>query len=102
MQIKVGVVYPNTAPSGFIRGGGREVGNFAMERLIDRLARELRIDSAELRRRNLVPPAAMPYETGYRTPRITAIFHRGGEPAKLDRAPAPVREVARAAEHPQS
>jgi carbon-monoxide dehydrogenase large subunit len=86
MQIKVDVVYTNTAPSGFIRGGGREVGNFAMERLIDRLARELRVDPVELRRRNLVPPSAMPYETGYRTPRITAIFDGGDYPAMLERA----------------
>jgi carbon-monoxide dehydrogenase large subunit len=86
MQVKVEVVYTNTAPSGFIRGGGREVGNFAMERLVDRLARELRTDPIELRRRNLVPPSAMPYETGYRTPRITAIFDGGDYPAMLERA----------------
>jgi carbon-monoxide dehydrogenase large subunit len=85
MQVKVDVVYTNTAPSGFIRGGGREVGNFAIERLIDRLARELRMDPIELRRRNLVPPDAMPYETGYRTPRINAIFDGGDYPAMLER-----------------
>jgi carbon-monoxide dehydrogenase large subunit len=42
LHITVDVVYTNTAPSGFVRGGGREVGNFAIERLVDRLARELR------------------------------------------------------------
>jgi carbon-monoxide dehydrogenase large subunit len=68
MHISVDVVYTNTAPTGFIRGGGREVGNFAIERLIDRLAREIGVDPVEVRRRNLVPPSAMPYETGYRTP----------------------------------
>jgi carbon-monoxide dehydrogenase large subunit len=86
LHVTVHVVYTNTAPSGFIRGGGREVGNFAIERLLDRLARELRIDPVEVRRRNLVPPSAMPYETGYRTPRITAIFDGGDYPAMLDRA----------------
>jgi CO/xanthine dehydrogenase Mo-binding subunit len=86
MQVKVDVVYTNTPPSGFIRGGGREVGNFAVERLVDRLARELRIDPIELRRRNLVQPDAMPYDTGYRTPRITAIFDGGDYPAMLERA----------------
>ena len=33
------LVYTNTVPTGFIRGGGREVGNFIVERLMDRLAR---------------------------------------------------------------
>ena len=96
MQIKVDVVYTNTAPSGFIRGGGREVGNFAMERLIDRLARELRIDPIELRRRNLVPPSAMPYDTGYRTPRITAIFDGGDYPAMLERARIAIDDASQA------
>ena len=41
-------------PSGFIRGGGRPLGNYAMERAMDRLARELKLEPAELRRRNLL------------------------------------------------
>ena len=90
LRVTVDLVYTNTAPSGFIRGGGREVGNFAIERLVDRLARDLRIDPVELRRRNLVPPSAMPFETGYRTPRITAIFDGGDYPAMLDQAWAAV------------
>jgi carbon-monoxide dehydrogenase large subunit len=90
LQVTVDLVYTNTAPSGFIRGGGREVGNFAIERLVDRLARELGIDPVELRRRNLVPPSAMPFETGYRTPRITAVFDGGDYPAMLDQAWAAV------------
>src|SRR5258708_17315322 len=90
MHVTVDVVYTNTAPTGFIRGGGREVGNFAIERLVDRLARELRLDPVEVRRRNLVPPSAMPFETGYRTPRITAIFDGGDYPAMLEQAWAAV------------
>jgi aerobic carbon-monoxide dehydrogenase large subunit len=86
LQVAVDLVYTNTPPSGFVRGGGREVGNFAIERLIDRLARELRLDPVEVRRRNLVPPSAMPFDTGYRTPRITAIFDGGDYPALLDQA----------------
>jgi carbon-monoxide dehydrogenase large subunit len=90
MHVTVDVVYTNTAPTGFIRGGGREVGNFAIERLIDRLARELGVDPVEVRRRNLVPPSAMPYETGYRTPRVNAVFDGGDYPAMLDQAWAAV------------
>jgi carbon-monoxide dehydrogenase large subunit len=39
LQAHASVVYTNTVPTGFIRGGGREVGNFVIERLMDRLAR---------------------------------------------------------------
>jgi carbon-monoxide dehydrogenase large subunit len=90
MRVTLDLVYTNTPPSGFVRGGGREVGNFAIERLVDRLARELQISPIEVRRRNLVPPSAMPYETGYRTPRMTAIFDGGDYPAMLARAWAAV------------
>jgi carbon-monoxide dehydrogenase large subunit len=90
LKVSVDLVYTNTPPSGFVRGGGREVGNFAIERLVDRLARELRIDPVEVRRRNLVPPSAMPYETGYRTPRLNAVFDGGDYPAMLEKAWAEV------------
>ncbi len=91
LRVTADLVYTNTPPTGFIRGGGREVGNFAMERMIDRLARELGLDGVEIRRRNLVPPAAMPYSTGYSTPRVTAIFDGGDYPAMLEKAWAAVR-----------
>jgi CO/xanthine dehydrogenase Mo-binding subunit len=90
MRVTVALVYTNTPPSGFIRGGGREVGNFAIERLVDRMAHELGIDAVEIRRRNLVPPAAMPYVTGYHTPRVNTIFDGGDYPAMLERAAAAV------------
>ena len=51
-------------PAAHIRGGGRPVGNFGIERMMDRLARRLGIEPAELRRRNLIQPADMPYDTG--------------------------------------
>src|SRR5882672_8698637 len=43
------------------RGAGRQHGVFVMERLLDIAAHELRIDRAEIRRRNLIPPDAFPY-----------------------------------------
>src|SRR4029077_418938 len=61
MHIECQLVYPNTAPTGFIRGGGRPLGNYAMERVMDRLARVLDIAPAELRRRNLIQPEKIPY-----------------------------------------
>jgi carbon-monoxide dehydrogenase large subunit len=43
------------------RGAGRQHGIFVMERLLDIAARELGIDRAEIRRRNLIPKEAFPY-----------------------------------------
>ena len=44
-----------------MRGAGYPQAAFVMERLIDRVARELQLDRAEVRRRNLIPPDKMPY-----------------------------------------
>ncbi len=46
------------------RGAGRPHGVFVMERLLDRAARELGVDRAEIRRRNLIQPDEFPYEVG--------------------------------------
>jgi len=43
------------------RGAGRQHGVFVMERLLDIAAHELGIDPADIRRRNLIPPDAFPY-----------------------------------------
>jgi carbon-monoxide dehydrogenase large subunit len=43
------------------RGAGRQHGVFVVERLLDLAARELDIDVAEIRRRNLIPADAFPY-----------------------------------------
>ncbi len=56
-------VFTNTVPVDAYRGAGRPEANYLVERLIDTAARELGHDPAELRRRNFVQPAAMPYRT---------------------------------------
>jgi carbon-monoxide dehydrogenase large subunit len=56
-------VFTNTVPVDAYRGAGRPEANYLVERLIDAAARELNIDRAELRRRNMVPPSAMPHKT---------------------------------------
>ncbi|HWA44156.1 MAG TPA: xanthine dehydrogenase family protein molybdopterin-binding subunit [Hypericibacter adhaerens] len=63
-DLDVTVAYTNLPPASAIRGSGRPQAVFAMERLLDRVARELGIDRAELRRRNFVQPDQMPYPTG--------------------------------------
>ena len=54
-------VLSNTSPLGAYRSAGRPQVMFVMERLIDLAARRHGFDRVELRRRNLVPPGAMPY-----------------------------------------
>ncbi|HXQ52623.1 MAG TPA: xanthine dehydrogenase family protein molybdopterin-binding subunit [Stellaceae bacterium] len=55
-------VYTNTQPVGPYRGAGRPEGNYYMERLMDTAADEMGIDRIELRRRNYIAAAAMPYK----------------------------------------
>ncbi|MCS6854277.1 MAG: molybdopterin-dependent oxidoreductase, partial [Elioraea sp.] len=56
-------ILTNTTPVDAYRGAGRPEANYVIERLIDQAARELGIDRVELRRRNMVPPSAMPWRT---------------------------------------
>jgi carbon-monoxide dehydrogenase large subunit len=73
--------YTNTTPVDAYRGAGRPEATFAIERAMDRLADEIRMDPAELRRKNFVPPDAFPFTT------ISGIMYDSGDygPA-LDRA----------------
>ena len=54
-------VFTNTVPTGPYRGAGRPEANYAIERIIDEAARLAGIDRIELRRRNLITPAEIPY-----------------------------------------
>ncbi len=56
-------VLTNAMATGAYRGAGRPEANFLMERLLDKAARELQLDPAEIRRRNFIAPAAFPYQT---------------------------------------
>src|SRR5438270_1437770 len=62
MEVEVQGVVTNKTPNAPYRGAGRPETVFAMDRAIDRLARELAMDPAELRRRNYLTSADMPYE----------------------------------------
>jgi carbon-monoxide dehydrogenase large subunit len=57
-------VFTNTNPVRPYRGNGRPEAAFIIERMVDVAARQLGIDSAELRRRNYVSPKEMPFKTG--------------------------------------
>lgn len=68
VDIRTEAVLSNTAPVGIYRGAGRPEACMLMERLADKAARVVGVDPVEIRRRNLLDPAAMPCPTptGYR------------------------------------
>ena len=87
LSLDVRLVLTNMTPVTPVRGAGRPQGTFAMERLMDRIARELGIDRAEVRRRNLVPPERMPYDTPVKTrDGSTMTYDSGDYPAALETA----------------
>jgi carbon-monoxide dehydrogenase large subunit len=57
------LAFTNAAPVSAYRGAGRPDIAYAIERLVDFAAHEHGFDPIELRRRNFVPPSAMPYKT---------------------------------------
>jgi carbon-monoxide dehydrogenase large subunit len=75
-RMKVQLALTNKVAVTPVRGAGHPQGVFVMERLLDRVARELGLDRADVRRRNLVPAQKMPYQTG--------VKNRGGVPVVLD------------------
>jgi aerobic carbon-monoxide dehydrogenase large subunit len=70
----------NTTPVAAYRGAGRPEATAMVERAVDLLAARLRIDPAELRRRNLIPARAFPYTTATR-----ARYDSGDYEGALDR-----------------
>ncbi|HSE06846.1 MAG TPA: xanthine dehydrogenase family protein molybdopterin-binding subunit [Methylomirabilota bacterium] len=76
-------VLSNTAPLSAYRSAGRPQVMFVMERLIDLAARRHGFDRLELRRRNLVPAAAMPYTNPF-----GIVYDSGDYAAVQDRAVA--------------
>jgi carbon-monoxide dehydrogenase large subunit len=57
------VALTSTTPVSSYRGAGRPDIAYVVERLTSQAAAELKMDAAELRRRNFIPPAAFPYKT---------------------------------------
>ena len=64
IHVKTTGIFSHTTPTGPYRGAGRPEATYAIERVIDVAAAELGLDPLELRRRNLIPPSAMPFKTG--------------------------------------
>src|SRR5712671_4104386 len=85
--LDVTVAYTNKVPTTPVRGAGRPQAVFAMERLMDRAARELHLDPAEIRRRNLIGASEMPYPVGlmFRDGK-PVVYDSGDYPAAFDKA----------------
>jgi aerobic carbon-monoxide dehydrogenase large subunit len=62
IDLHLQAVLTNTTPTGPYRGAGRPEAIYIVERLFDAAAREMRIDPAELRRRNMIRPEQIPYK----------------------------------------
>ena len=63
-HIELHSVLTNKVMATPVRGAGRPEGVVVMERLMDRVAREFKLDPAEVRRRNFIQPSQMPYNVG--------------------------------------
>ena len=80
-------MYTNAVPTSPYRGAGRPHACFVMERTLDAIAAELKLDRVEVRRRNLIQPDAFPYEVGVAwQDGNTVVYDSGNYPELLDRA----------------
>jgi carbon-monoxide dehydrogenase large subunit len=73
-------VVTNKTPAGTYRAPGRFEATFVRERIVDVAARALGMDAAEIRRRNLVPVEAMPYDLGTVTHGTAVVYDSGDFP----------------------
>ena len=76
LHMDIAVAATNKTPVSSVRGAGYPQASFAMERLMDLVARELRLERAELRRRNMIPADRMPYQL--------PLKERSGAPIEYD------------------
>jgi len=89
MLVMSKATFTHTTPLGPYRGAGRPEASYVIERLMDEAAKKTGIDPVELRRRNFIPPSAMPYDTtaNWTVGKPVGWTYDSGEFAKLtDRA----------------
>ena len=72
--------FSNKIPIGPYRGAGRPEANYALERVVEEAARITGIDRVRLRKKNLIPPSAMPFKTPINT------YDSGDFPGIVDKA----------------
>ena len=64
--VSIDAVLSNTSPTAPYRGAGRPEASYLIERAMEAAAKELQIDPIELRRRNVIPDAKMPFKSSAR------------------------------------
>ena len=70
IHCEVTAVFTNTVPVDAYRGAGRPEATYVVERIVEQAAREMKLDPAEIRRRNFIKtfpyqtPVALMYDTG--------------------------------------
>ncbi|MBI4195840.1 MAG: xanthine dehydrogenase family protein molybdopterin-binding subunit [Betaproteobacteria bacterium] len=85
-KLEVVSVFTNKIQTTPVRGAGRPEAVVTMERLMDRVARELKLDRAGVRARNFIRPEQMPYNVG--------IIFRDGRPVTYDSGDYPACQAA--------
>src|SRR5258708_7735376 len=87
MKVDVQAVVTNKTPNAPYRGAGRPETVFAMDRAVDCLARTLRLDPADVRRKNYIRPEELPFDFGmpYRDGN-PLVYDSGDFPAALESA----------------
>jgi carbon-monoxide dehydrogenase large subunit len=87
MRVDVEAIVTSKTPNAPYRGAGRPETVFAMDRAVDRLARALAMDPAEIRRRNYIRADELPYDFGmpYRDGN-PLVYDSGDFPAALEAA----------------
>ncbi|HEY3062255.1 MAG TPA: xanthine dehydrogenase family protein molybdopterin-binding subunit [Chloroflexota bacterium] len=85
-QCTVRVALTNKAPAAAYRGAGQPEAVFATERIVDRVASELGLDPAEVRRANFIRPDEFPWEVGLESAQVPVVYDSGEYVAGLDRA----------------
>ncbi|HLH91541.1 MAG TPA: xanthine dehydrogenase family protein molybdopterin-binding subunit [Xanthobacteraceae bacterium] len=84
-QLHVLCAFTNKVPTSPVRGAGRPEAAVTMERLMDCIAREMKLDRDEVRRRNFIKPEQMPYKVG--------IVSRDGRPVTYDSGDYPAAQA---------
>ncbi len=77
----VKAVFTNTAPVDAYRGAGRPEATYLLERIVEIAAREMKMDPAELRRKNFIQPSQFPYQTP-----VALVYDTGNYEASLNEA----------------
>jgi carbon-monoxide dehydrogenase large subunit len=81
IYVEVKSAFTNTVPVDAYRGAGRPEATYLLERIVEQAAREMKIDPAELRRKNFIQPSQFPYATP-----VALTYDTGNYEAHLDKA----------------